>query len=286
MAADAYFIDGQPLVSLSRWPGGRTHAVAFSFDDGRVEDRRLLHLLNRHGLKGTFHLNGGRLGAADDLIGPEEVATLYAGHEVASHALTHPFLTELSDDRLRWEVEEDRRLLEGFSGSLVRGFAYPFGVYSKAIRGSLSSYGIEYARTVEDTGAFRLPDDWMAWHPTAHESKVDNALLDAFFYTGPEWHRRLRLMLLWGHSYEFSREGGWAHFEQLCETLNHRGGASLWCGTCLEVRRYARALREIVFTVDGSRVLNPSAWTVWIDVGGTPVEIPPGATVSLSSKKG
>ena len=30
-----------------------------SYDDGKHEDRRLVELFNKHGIKGTFNLNGG-----------------------------------------------------------------------------------------------------------------------------------------------------------------------------------------------------------------------------------
>lgn len=41
------------------FPGGKHKALTFSFDDGRVEDRRLVELFNQYGMKGTFNLNSG-----------------------------------------------------------------------------------------------------------------------------------------------------------------------------------------------------------------------------------
>ncbi len=41
------------------FPQGRYKAVTLSYDDGRIEDRKLVSILNRNGLKGTFHLNFG-----------------------------------------------------------------------------------------------------------------------------------------------------------------------------------------------------------------------------------
>lgn len=38
-------------------PDGRFKALTLSFDDGRVQDRRLVTLLNRCGIKATFNLN-------------------------------------------------------------------------------------------------------------------------------------------------------------------------------------------------------------------------------------
>ena len=63
------------------FPGGRHKVLTMSFDDGRVEDRRLVELFNRYGVRGTFNLNAGLL--LDDRVPPSEWRDLYRGHEVA-----------------------------------------------------------------------------------------------------------------------------------------------------------------------------------------------------------
>lgn len=44
------------------YPNGLEKALTFSYDDGRVFDRKLVEIFNRYGVKGTFHLNSGTLG--------------------------------------------------------------------------------------------------------------------------------------------------------------------------------------------------------------------------------
>lgn len=39
------------------FPGGKNRAMTFSYDDGVVQDRRLVELFNRYHVKGTFNLN-------------------------------------------------------------------------------------------------------------------------------------------------------------------------------------------------------------------------------------
>ena len=41
------------------FPGGRRLAVTLSYDDGVSSDARLISLMKKHGLRGTFNLNGG-----------------------------------------------------------------------------------------------------------------------------------------------------------------------------------------------------------------------------------
>ena len=46
---------------------GKKKAVTFSFDDGVTQDIRLIEILNRYGLRGTFNLNSELLGKAGSL---------------------------------------------------------------------------------------------------------------------------------------------------------------------------------------------------------------------------
>ena len=41
---------------------GKKKAVTFSFDDGVTQDIRLIEILNKYGLKGTFNLDSALLG--------------------------------------------------------------------------------------------------------------------------------------------------------------------------------------------------------------------------------
>ena len=81
------------------FPGGKHKALTMSYDDGKQQDRRLVDIFNQNGIKGTFHLNSGFLGD-DRHIQPDEVRTLYAGHEVACHTVTHPTITRPQAERL------------------------------------------------------------------------------------------------------------------------------------------------------------------------------------------
>ena len=41
------------------FPGGKHKVLTFSYDDGKLEDRRLVEIFNKNGLRGTFNLNTG-----------------------------------------------------------------------------------------------------------------------------------------------------------------------------------------------------------------------------------
>ena len=65
------------------FPGGKHKVLTFSYDDGKLEDRRLVEIFNKNGLRGTFNLNTG-IDQPDIRIPKDEWKDLYAGHEVAA----------------------------------------------------------------------------------------------------------------------------------------------------------------------------------------------------------
>ena len=106
---------------------GKKKAVTFSFDDGVTQDIRLIDIFNKYGLKCTFNLNSGLLGLPGELerngnkirhdkVKASEVKSIYAGHEVAVHTLTHPNLTQLDEETVVRQVEEDRKALSELCG--------------------------------------------------------------------------------------------------------------------------------------------------------------------------
>ena len=118
---------------------GKKKAVTFSYDDGVTQDIRLVEIFSKYNLKATFNLNSELLGKEGSLIrnggvrvahtkiSAQDVRSVYDGHEVAAHTLTHPALCTLSDEEVIREVEEDRLALSALCGYEVLGMAYPGG---------------------------------------------------------------------------------------------------------------------------------------------------------------
>lgn len=80
-----------------RFPGGRHKVLTLSYDDGVWQDVRLISIMKKHGLKGTFNINSGLYPQEDTesmRMPLDRARELYipAGMEVAIHAQTQPFL--------------------------------------------------------------------------------------------------------------------------------------------------------------------------------------------------
>ena len=125
-----------------RLKDGKVKVLTLSYDDGVVQDIRLIGILDKHGIKGTFNINSGSYLPEDAVrekyygrMKLSEAQKLYigSGHEVAVHAYSHPFLEKLDTAEIIYEITEDRRAIERDYGTITRGMAYPFGTYSDKV---------------------------------------------------------------------------------------------------------------------------------------------------------
>ena len=69
------------------------------------------------------------------------------GIEFGSHTLTHPFLPDISDEKLRCELVESKRRLEDALGVEVTTFAYPYGGVDRRVRSAVADAGYKLAFT-------------------------------------------------------------------------------------------------------------------------------------------
>lgn len=262
------------------FPGGNYKALTMSYDDGREEDRRLVEIFNRNGIKGTFHLNSGLCGQEDGRrVPPSEWKRLYEGHEISCHTVLHPALDRCPAEQVVLQIVEDRRALEAQAGYPVRGMSYPYGVYSKEIVELLPKLGIEYSRVVGNTDDFKMPDNYLLWKATCHHNH--NLLENGRRFLELHRPQLLHMMYVWGHSYEFSGDNNWELMEEFCGMMS--GRADIWYATNIQIVDYMNRAKNLKFTIDGDRVYNPSAGSVWIEADGEIMEIPGGQTVKLGN---
>ena len=257
------------------FPGGKHKVLTMSYDDGRLEDRRLVEIFNRYGIRGTFHVNSGLV--TDTRIPVSEYAQLYKGHEVSCHTVTHPTIARCPLELVAAQVLEDRKVLEEAVGYPVRGLSYPNGSYSKEIISLLPALGIRYARTVTSTGTFAMPENFLEWNPTCHHNRNLMELGEQFaalFKT-----QYLYMMYVWGHSYEFTNNNNFDLMEDFCRMMG--GREDIWYATNIEIVDYMDAAKRLQFSGYCSLVHNPSFDSVWLEVNGQKKEIKGGETAKL-----
>ncbi|MDR1687505.1 MAG: polysaccharide deacetylase family protein [Clostridiales bacterium] len=253
------------------FPGGKKKAITLSYDDGFKPDVKLVEMLNKYDLKGTFHLNGGLLGT-DGRLCADEIIPLFKGHEISAHALTHQSLTVCPREKLIDEIMKDREILERLTGKIIRGMSYPYGSVNDFVVEMIKSLGMEYSRTVHSTKYFHLPDDFLRWNATCHHNESLHELTDIFLDDKNIYSSRL--FYIWGHSFEFERDGNWDMMEEFCKKVS--GREDVWFATNIEICDYLNAYRSLRFSADLKMVLNKSAMNVAAEIDGQAVEIPAG----------
>ena len=254
------------------FPGGKNKTLTMSYDDGMLDDIRLIDIFNKYGIKGTFHLNSGNLGVNKygNRIAIDKIKEIYKGHEVACHTVNHVSLDKVPLTGALEEIVENRKALEGQVKYPVTGMSYPYGDYNEEVINILKSAGIEYSRTVDITGDFSLPKDFYKWRGTCrHEDKNLFNYVEEFLRLNRK--DKLYMFYLWGHSYEFTLNDNWHIIEKCCEKLGKK--EDIWYATNIEIVNYIKAYNNLKFSMDGTFVYNPSAISVWIRVDGVLYEI-------------
>ena len=121
----------------------------------------------------------------------------------------------------------------------------------------------------------------MEWHPTCHHDAPD-LMEKAAFFADFKKSQYLKLMYVWGHSYEFDHHDNWNVIENFCSYMGGRD--DIWYATNIEIIDYMEAAKSLRFSADNSLVYNPSAQTVWLQIDGSHnVAVPGGTLIRLDA---
>jgi peptidoglycan/xylan/chitin deacetylase (PgdA/CDA1 family) len=271
-----------------RLKDGKLKVLTLSYDDGVVQDIRLIKILDEYGLKGTFNINSGTYFPEDATreryygrMKLSEAKELYmnSDHEVAVHSYTHPFLEQLDTTEIIYQITEDRKAIERDYGKITRGMAYPMGTYNDKVVDILDKCQIAYARTTKATFGFKFPENWLLLHPTCHHNYENLQELITNFVETPNRWRNPEMFYLWGHSYEFDNNDNWDVIEKFAQIAS--GHDHIWYATNIEIYDYVKAYERLQKSYDGKIVHNPSAIDVWFEVNGLVYCVKAGETLSI-----
>ena len=277
---------------MLRFPNFLSKALTLSYDDGMAQDKRLIAIMSKYGLKGTFNINGGLFGKEPTTdkgrMTADEALKLYteSGNEVAVHGYKHLSLAEVDGTMAINDIIEDRKTLEKLFGKVIKGMAYANGSYSDEVVELLKVSGISYSRTVVSTEKFDLPTDWLRLPATCHHANPRLMELAKQFVEGEDspyfWRRQAKLFYLWGHSYEFDTYQNWEIIEKFAAYIGGRD--DIWYATNGEIYEYVQAFDRLQFSADGTSVYNPSVIDVYIDSLDGQFIVPAGKTVKLTAE--
>ncbi len=136
--------EATPIPSLdgiiTRLPADK-RVVALTFDDGPdpLFTPRLLKTLRDEGIKATFFVIGNRARAHPELVR----RMISEGHEVGNHTMSHPRLTQVPKEMVRYEIVEAQRVLEETLGGTPSLFRPPYGRIDQTTMHMASDAGLK-----------------------------------------------------------------------------------------------------------------------------------------------
>lgn len=227
--------------------------VTTSWDDGDILDQRLADLLNQYGLRGTFYITRNY---RPQRLGKPAIRELALTQEIGAHTLTHSDLRLLTPDQRREEITGGKKWLEETSGSPVKMFCYPRGLYDEAVVAAVKEAGFAGARTV-GLSTIALPVDPFRLHTTIqvypfplrklgnkryylrklfepyaqrslnlHQLGVSRLVMYSWISTAKAvfdiTRQNGQIFHLWGHSWEIEKYQMWDDLENLFQHMQKR----------------------------------------------------------------
>lgn len=193
----------------------------FSLDDGTIYDEKVIKIFDKYQIHATFNLNSG----LDDFVWYlngfpirrlilKDHIELYKNHEVASHTLTHPYLSSLDEKEIIRQVNEDITNLENIFHRKITSFATPFedsGMRETEI--IKNNCPISNIRISQIDESFMVPQDVFNIKITALDINHAIELLPKFI------NMEEGAFIYAGHSYDFEVNNTYDKLEELIQTV-------------------------------------------------------------------
>lgn len=108
--------------------------AALTYDDGpNAQTARLLEILEKHNVKATFFLQGAYVASHPQVS--RSVAD--AGHTIANHTMSHPYLTRLPAAGIAQEVQGAQAVIEKTAGVVPAYLRPPYGSTNATVAASV-----------------------------------------------------------------------------------------------------------------------------------------------------
>ena len=120
--------------------------IVITFDDGFEGNYRYaLPILMEYGLSATFFVSAGLVGNSNMLSWDQIREMDSMGMSIQSHSVSHPMLSTLESEKLKYELLESKLMIEEKIGTPVNFFSYPNGDYNSEVILNLRNLGYRAA---------------------------------------------------------------------------------------------------------------------------------------------
>ncbi|RJQ32216.1 MAG: polysaccharide deacetylase family protein [Actinobacteria bacterium] len=128
--------------------------VALTFDDGPSQyTQQVLDILDKYDALATFFVLGENAKDNKDLLKAEKKA----GHLIANHTYTHIYLNQVSDEKMRKELEDTNDIIKEATGKNATWLRPPGGNLDYGVSSKLTGGGFKIAMWNIDTNDWKKP---------------------------------------------------------------------------------------------------------------------------------
>ena len=116
--------------------------ICLTFDDGPdpIMTPKILEILNKHGIKGTFFLIGKNVLANQELV--KQISD--EGHSIGNHTYYHKTIFPISsENKITEEITKTNQLLEQITSKKIIFFRPPFGITNPNINIALKKLNLK-----------------------------------------------------------------------------------------------------------------------------------------------
>lgn len=211
--------------------------VVQCWDDGVINDMKVVELCRKYGAKATFNLNPGLMGDergeiswcgtgknawnyhgfACGKLAKKDIGEVYEGFEVASHCWKHENADSMPAEEWIQRAISARKFLEDIVQKPCLGFAWPCGRTTPETAKALREAGFAYGRTTVNSRNITSCADTMLLPSNCHfQNNQFYSLYEAAKEAGEE------VFYFWGHSYEmYEYDKLWEQYEMKLQYISN-----------------------------------------------------------------
>ena len=193
--------------------------IEFSFDDGGKLDLRIVELLKKYCIQGTFYIVLDWVGTEGHLNWEDIKELDKEGFIIGSHSMMHPQdLKMLYDEQLHYEIQNSKDLLETALGHSISSFCYPHGRADERVKNKVKEAGYENARGTGKAGITKREDEFYlpgTIHIFQREEYKGKSIYEYAKEVIDKVKKEGGYCNIWGHSLEISRDGNFGVLEEI-----------------------------------------------------------------------